>query len=443
MASRLEQWFPTLAFVRDPLGFLIRARDEGPIIRTRIAGGRVWIVNESDLIHEVLVTKYSSFHKGRALQYAREGIVGDGLLTSEGETHRRHRRIMQPAFHAKQIANYADIMARTAAAIRSRWEDGEVVDVHSEMMRLTLDVICETMFGSQIEADRTAIEEGLTASLRFLVRRARSLWPLWLLRRSDIAKLADTGAARLESILRQLIEDRRANLDGEKGDLLSLLLCARDEEDGSGLTDKELLDEVATIFIAGHETTANALSWTFYLLAQAPEVLQSLREEVDRVLCGRLPRFADYAQLSYTQAVLAESMRLYPPAWILVRQVVQPVQIGDVRMKPGEAVMLSPYAMHHHPDYFPDPMAFKPERWQNDFARTLPRYAYFPFGGGPRICIGNHFALLEGALVLAELVQHVSFHLVDPPEHIRPEPLITLRVHGPLRMKVQHRSGSV
>jgi len=439
MAKMLDERLPLIAFARDPLGFLLRLRQGGRIVPIRLGKQHGWFLNDSDAIHDVLVTHQASFHKGRGLQLAREGIVGEGLLTAEGETHRRHRRIIQPAFHIRQIANYATIMAETAAHYAPRFPDGEVIDIHSQMMQLTLDIICESMFGGQIDADKHAIEEGLTISLRALVQRTRSPLPAFLIKHMAAQKRAKKAGELLADILNKLIEKRRLKTDTERGDLLAMLLSARDEEDGSALTDKEIRDEVATIFIAGHETTANALSWTWLLLSQHADVVTALQAEVDSVLGGRVPTYEDYANLTYTRQVVAESMRLYPPAWILIREVVQPVRIGDIQMEKGNICLLSPYVMHRDEEYFPNANVFLPNRWNEDLQKRIPRYAYFPFGGGPRVCIGNHFALLEATLVLAELAQRVELELVGAAEEIKPEPLITLRVRGALNMRVKKR----
>lgn len=413
------------ALRRDPLGWLERISAQyGDLARLRVGPYRLVVVNHPDLVHEVLVAKDASFVKGRALDQARD-VFGQGLLTSEGEFHKRQRRLIQPAFHRRRIEAYADSMASDAAAAAERWRDGETFDAAREMMRLTLRIVVRSLFNVDVE-DRSAREVG--RALDALVA-AFSLAPLpgaRLLQRLPIPPFRRARQARetLDALVYRMIAERRRTEGGE--DLLSLLLAARDEEGGGGMDDRQVRDEVLTLFLAGHETTANALAWSWYLLASHPEAEARLHAEVDAVLGDRLPRAADLPSLPYTRKVLAESMRLYPPAWAVSRKAVEPVTIGGHPFPAGTGVLAAQWLMHRDPRWFEDPLSFQPERWTEDFEARLPKLAYFPFGGGPRICIGMGFAWMEGVLLLATLGRRWKMRLV-PGRPIEPSARITLR----------------
>ncbi|HYU73110.1 MAG TPA: cytochrome P450 [Ktedonobacteraceae bacterium] len=397
----------------------------------------VVMLNTSELVHAALVDHASDFEKTPVFRIHGRPLLGNGLLTSENEFHKRQRKLVAPPFQHRRIASYGDIMVSYSEQIQQEWADGETIDIAREMMRLTLWIVGKTLF----DADVLGEAEELGKALKVAMQRFNSemsavvhipyTWPTpgnWRVRKA---------IACLDAIVYQMIEERRRSKE-DRGDLLSMLLSARDEDDGSFMSDRQVRDEAMTILLAGHETTAVALTWTWYLLAQHPQVYTRMRDEVDRVLAGRLPTFADLPGLPYTLQVFKESIRLFPPAYGFARQAVRPVTIGNYHLAAGTLIAISPYAMHRRPDYFPEPERFDPERFTSEAEQRLPRHAYIPFGGGPRICIGNSFALMEGHLVLATLAQHVNFALV-PGQRVELEPIVTLRPKNGIKMKVTHR----
>jgi cytochrome P450 len=394
----------------------------------------VIMLNTPELVHAVLVEHASDFEKTPNFRIHGRPLLGNGLLTSENEFHKRQRRLVAPTFQHRRIASYADIMVNYSEQIQQGWADGETIDIAREMMRLTLWIVGKTLFDADVLGEAEELGKALKVAMQRFSSEIGGLvhipynWPTpgnWRIRKA---------VARLDATVYQMIEERRRSKE-ERGDLLSMLLSARDEDDGGFMTDKQVRDEAMTLFLAGHETTAVTLAWTWYLLTQHPEVYRRMRDEVDRVLGGRLPTFADLPQLPYTLQVLKESMRLYPPAYGFSRQAVRPVTIGNYHLAAGTLIAISPYAMHRRADYFPEPERFEPERFAPEAEQRLQRHAYIPFGGGPRICIGNSFALMEGHLVLATLAQRVSFELV-PGQHIEMEPMVTLRPKNGIKMKV-------
>jgi cytochrome P450 len=426
------------AFRRDALAYLQRAADEhGDIVYFRFGPQDVFFLNHPDYIKDVLVTHHQSFMKGRALQRAKR-LLGDGLLTSENDFHRRQRRLAQPAFHRGRIASYATVMTDMAARTASRWHDGATLDISQEMMRLTLAIVGKTLFDTDVEAEADEIGAALTAVMElfdFLLMPFSELLeklPLPHVRRFQKAK------ERLDATIYRIIEERRRSGE-DRGDLLSMLLSARDEEgDGGQMTDLQVRDEVMTIILAGHETTANALSWTWYLLSQNQGVEAKLHEEIDAALEGRTPTFEDVPRLRYTEMVLAESMRLYPPAWAIGRLALKDHEVGGYTIPVKALVLLSPYVTHRDKRYFPDPVRFDPERWTPQAREARPQFAYYPFGGGARRCIGEGFAWMEGILLIASLAQHWRMRLV-PGHRVETLPVITLRPKHGMRMTVEKR----
>jgi len=412
-----RSWVPgssLRAMQRDPLSFLTRiAREFGDVAHFTFGPQHLYLVNEPDLIRDVLITKQHSFMKGRALQRTKL-LLGEGLLTSEGDFHLRQRRLMQPAFHRDRLARYGEVMVANAERTASAWRDGETIDVAQEMMRLTLAIVAQTLFGSEVSGEADEISRALTELMEVFTI---SLNPFtqWL-QKLPLPKTRATQRAidRLDATVFRMIEERRRS-GIDRGDLLSMLLLAQDEQGGGGMTDRQVRDEAMTLFLAGHETTANALSWTWYLLAQHPEVERRLHEGND----------------AYARMVLAESMRLYPPAWIIGRLALEDVEIGGYTIPRGAIVIVSQYVMHRDPRYWPDPERFDPLRFADDSAR--PKFAYFPFGGGSRICIGEGFAWMEGVLVLTTLARRWSLALAQPLP-VLPKPVITLRPRGGIRM---------
>ena len=439
---------------RDPLAMLTRfARDYGDVTFFRLGGERCYFINAPHDIRDVLVTHQRNFTKSRGLERAKK-LLGEGLLTAEGATHLRHRRLLQPAFHRDRIAGYAQAMIDYAARTRERWRDGETLDISREMMRLTLSIAGKTLFDTDVESSAdevgVAVTEVLESFWLNLLPGADYLekLPIPTLRRAHAAR------RRLDALIYQMIATRRASGE-DHGDLLSMLIAASDTSasavapDGAladkpgapsapsapGLSDEEIRDEAMTILLAGHETTANALTWTLYLLSQNPDADSRLREELDQVLGGRTPLPRDYPALAYSKRVVTESMRLFPPAWIIGRRAIDEYAIGDYRLPPRSIVFMSPFVMQRDARFFDRPEQFHPDRWTPAFEAALPKFAYFPFGGGARQCIGEQFAWMEAVLVLATLRQGRRLEL-DPAQRIVLQPLVTLRSKYGMKMRV-------
>jgi cytochrome P450 len=426
------------AFRARPIQFLTRvAREYGDLPYFRLANQDVYLVNHPDFVREILVTNQANFTKSRVLQRARV-LLGDGLLTSEGSFHVRQRRLVQPAFHRDRLAAYAQVMSGCAVRMRDRWMDGNALEISGEMMRLTLSIVGKTLFSADIESEASEIGEALTTVLkmfRMLMMPFSEYFeklPLPSVRRFEKAR------ARLDQTIYGLIRDRRKSGE-DTGDLLSMLLLAQDEDAaGTSMTDVQVRDEALTLFLAGHETTANALTWTWYLLSQNPECEARLHQEIDSVLAGRIPEMADLAQLRYTEMVFAESMRLYPPAWAIGRMSKAAFEMGGIEIGAKSICVLSPYVIQRDARWFPDPERFDPERWTPVARESRPKFSYFPFGGGARVCIGERFAWMEGVLVLAAVAQRWKLRL-DPNQRVEPLPLITLRTKYGMRMNAVAR----
>lgn len=425
------------AFRRDPLGFLQRtAAAYGDLAYFRLGPQHVFLANDPEYVRDVLVTNQNNFTKSRALQRAKV-LLGEGLLTSEGSFHLRQRRLVQPAFHRPRLIGYSQVMSDYAVRARQRWSDGETLDISSEMMRLTLAVVGKTLFSADVEHEAGEIGEALTAILRMfnLLMMPFSEYleklPLPAIRRFEKAR------ARLDKTIFGMIAERRAG-GQDRGDLLSMLLLAEDEEGGGGMSDQQVRDEALTLFIAGHETTAQALTWSWYLLSQNPDCERTLHEELDTVLGDRPPSFEDLPKLRYTEMVLAEALRLYPPAWGIGRKAIASFQLGGYDIPKGAIIILSPYVAHRDSRYFPAPERFDPERWTPEAREARPKFSYFPFGGGARVCIGERFAWMEGTLALAAIAQKWRFRL-SPGHRVEPLPLITLRPKYGMKMRAERR----
>jgi cytochrome P450 len=415
-----------------PLQFLTGlARTYGDASRFKVGPQPIYFFAHPEQVREVLVTKNASFMKGLALQRTKV-VLGEGLLTSEGELHKRQRRLAQPAFHRDRIQRYGEVMVEQAALARDRFRDGEEVDVAHAMMRLTLAVVAKTLFGANVDDEADEIGAALTELMLMFPLLVHPLSELLIKLPLPRVRRFKRALARLDRTIYGLIAERRKS-DADHGDLLSMLLLATDTEgDGAGMSDQQLRDEAITIFLAGHETTANALAWTWYLLARNPEAEDELHRELDDVLQGRLPSPADYPRLKYTEMVLAESMRLYPPAWGIGRFALEEVQIGDWHVPKRGLVLLSQYVTHRDARFWPDPERFDPTRFRESHAK----YAYFPFGGGTRVCIGEGFAWMEGVLLLATIAQRWRFTASGEAD---PVALITLRPKDGLRMNAHRR----
>jgi cytochrome P450 len=429
-----------LAFRREPLSFLTRlARDYGDVAAARLGPRTIVLVSDPELIREILVVRGREFIKSQALERARL-LLGEGLLTSEGELHLRERRMIQPAFHRERIAGYGRAMTGLSARFGAGWRAGQVVDMAVEMMRLTLAVVGRTLFGADVEAEAAEISAALTDAMGLMGRVTNPLAPLLDRLPLPATRRFQRARARLDGTIYRLIGERRARAaTGEaEGDLLSLLLSARDPEGGGPLNDLQLRDEALTLFLAGHETTANALAWTWYLLARNPEAEDRLHDELDTVLDGRPATVEDYGRLPYTVRVLTESMRLYPPAWAVGRQALKPLEIGGYALPARQPILMAQWVVHRDPRWFPGPENFDPDRWLPEREAALPRFAYFPFGGGTRKCIGESFAWMEAVLVLATLARSWRPRLLPGPA-VQPLPLITLRPLGGIPMRLERR----
>lgn len=400
----------------------------------------VWpvvLMNRPADLATVLAEQADAFEKSPLSRRYLRLLFGNGIFVTEDAPHRRHRKLMAPAFQHRQIANYASVMAAHAETMQHHWQDGMEVDLAQEMMRLTLWVAGSTLFTIDLLQAADEIGAVVTDLTRLGSEVANRPIPIPLHWPTPRNRRLRAAIARMDALIYGMIAERRGT-DHDPGDVLSMLLHARDDADGSGLSDQEIRDELITLLIAGHETAAMGLTWTWYLLMQHPRVYAQIRAEVDRVLGGRTPTVADVAQLPVTLRVFKEALRLYPPSWLIMRQARRAVTVGAYHLPDGMRVAISPYTLHRNPEHFPDPERFDPDRWTPENEANIPRYAYLPFGAGPHICIGNHFAMLEAQLVLATLVQRVTFELV-PGQVIEPEPLITLRPKNGIRAIVRRR----
>jgi cytochrome P450 len=422
----------------NPLEYFTRiARQYGDVAGLRILNFKTLFINHPDLIEEVLVTNARRYIKGRVLR-ANRHVFGEGLLTSEGDFWLRQRRLTQPAFHRGRIASYAATMVGYTERILDSWRDGEERDAHEEMMRLTLQIVAKTLFDADVEHHAQGVGKSLELLLEVGANFRRTIFvPHWLPTPANLRVKREV--AQIENILYRIIAERRAS-GRDAGDLLSMLLHAQDE-DGSKMTDRQLRDETITLFLAGHETTASTLSWAWWLLAQNPPVEAKLHAELDDVLGDRAPTFDDLAKLVYTGHVITESLRLYPAAWGMARLVVEDHEIAGYPVTKGLGVAMAQWVVHRDPRWYDAPEQFRPERWEGDLLKRLPRFAYFPFGGGPRQCIGNSFALMEATLILATIARKFRLRLVAG-HPVVPLASITLRPRHGVRVTLESRRGN-
>jgi cytochrome P450 len=426
-----QQWlFGNLReFGRDRLETLSRwAREYGDLVWARFGPRVVLFLNHPDLVEEVLVNQNRKFIKHYRLRDATR-TLGQGLLISEGEFWRGQRKLAQPAFHRERIAAYGILMVQLTERMLSTWADGQVRDAQDDMMRLTLEIVAKTLFDAEIGGDSADVSAAMDTLMQAFVVRTASLLslPHWLPTPMNIR--VERAIRRLERILHAVIAERRKSGE-DRGDLLSMLLRAQDEESGRRMTDTQLRDEVMTLFMAGHETTANTLAWTWFLLSQHPEAEARLNEELETVLAGKPPEFADLTRLPYTENVINETLRVFPTVWMVGRENIEPVELGGYEIPVGTTLLMPQWVIHRDARWFADPDEFRPERWEGGLMQRLHRYAYFPFGGGPRICIGNNFALMEAALVLATVAQKFRLRLAED-ARVTPLATMTLRpAHG-------------
>ena len=421
----------------DRLDYVLRNREEyGDVVRMRFGHLTAHFLAHPDHVKHVLVDNARRYDKQTKGFNNLRLILGNGLLTSEGDFWRRQRRIAQPAFHRDRITSFAPCITQAAESLCEEWQRparaGEAVDVAAEMMRLALRIAGETLLSTDVTADADVVG----SSIAFLLRAAndRIMMPLEL--PMTVPTPGNLRIRRaidaLDVVVHRTIDERRRS-SARPNDLLTMLMEARDEETGEAMSNQQLRDEVMTIFLAGHETTANAMGWTFYLLSKHPDVERLLRAELHEVLGGRSPTLADLPQLACTKRVIQESMRLYPPAWMVGRRAALPDEIGGYPIDAGSLVFVSPWLTHHHPAFWENPEGFDPDRFLPDRAAALPRFAYFPFGAGPRLCIGQGFAMMETQLLLATIAQRFRMNLV-PGHPVVADPCITLRPRSGIRM---------
>jgi cytochrome P450 len=425
-----------LAFSRDRLGFLCRLKhDYGDVVAFRLGPERTVLLSHPEHLYEVLVRQHRAFVKGRRGDVSKQ-LLGQGLLNSEGALHQRQRHLLQPAFHRQRLAQYATVMTTYAARLGQSWQDGDTLDMAPAMRRVTLAIAAKTLFDTDVEGEAAAIGRAITTLLQGSPRMTLPLAPL--LRRLPLLSQRRLRRAQdsLDTLIYRLIDERRT-AGGETGDVLAMLVGAQ-TEDGKSLSPQLIHDEALTLLLAGHETTALALSWTWYVLAQHPDVDAAMQAELQTVLGGRLPTVEDLPQLQYTRMVFTEALRLYPPAWLMTSRARAAVVIGDYHFPPGTFFLLSPYLTHHDARFFPEPEAFVPTRWAAPPETGPARYAYLPFGGGPRQCLGEGFAWMEGLLVLATVAQTWRMALVPGPP-VEPWGLVTLRPKQGIHVRLTRR----
>jgi len=427
-----------LAFRRHPLTFLRHiSQTYGDVVSFRLGPERVVLLTHPEAVHDVLVTHHRVFIKARRGD-VRKQFLGEGLLNSEGDVHHRHRRLVQPAFTRQHLAQYATVMTEEALRLRQQWQAGQTLDVAHAMAQVTLAIVGKTLFGADLKAEATNIGAAITTLLQFSPRFnlpfAEFLMKLPLPSNARVRR----AQAFLDTTLARIIQECRMH-GSETGDVLSMLLTAHHgASDATAMTEKQVHDEALTLLLAGHETTAVALTWTWYLLAQHPEVEATLHAELGRVLGGRVPTDTDLSHLPYTRQVFMEAMRLYPPAWMMTRRTLGEYKIGGYTLPPGTCILLSPYVTQRDARFFANPDVFTPERWAASYNTMHTPRAYFPFGGGPRQCLGEGFAWMEGVLLLATLAQQWQLRLV-PGCTVVPQPLVTLRPKNGIPMTlVQH-----
>jgi len=424
-------------FNRDQLAFITRLRSLGDVVRARFLYVPAYFIYHPTDIEYLLVTNAKNFRKAMSLRsnfFYR--LVGNGLLTSDGDFWRRQRRLAQPAFHKQRISNFGDVMVQYTERMLAGWKAGETRDLHRDMMRLTLEIVVKTLFDANVSGDVDNVGRVLSEIVKPFASQATLKWILNNRLPTPAHRQFHRSVGEIDQIIYRIIAERRASA-ADNGDLLSMLLQAQDE-DGSQMTDAQLRDEVITLFLAGHETTALALSWTWYLLATNKDVEAKFHEELDRVLDGRLPELSDLPHLRYSEMIAKETMRLYPPAFGLGREAIEACEIGGYRVPRRAQVFAFQWATQRDPRFFDQPDEFIPDRWTPEFVEQLPKFAYFPFGGGPRVCIGNYFAMMEMILLMATIGRRYKFDLA-PDAKVELYPAMSLRPKTGVRVVVSDR----
>ncbi len=432
-------WTNLLRMRKDSLGFLTYLHQTyGDVAHFQIGPGHFHLVNHPDLNREVLVVQAKKVRKGLGLQRAKI-LLGEGLLTSEDQAHMRQRRMMQPAFHHKKVATYAEQMVRHSTALSDSWRAGQTYDLSHEMMTVTLAIVAEALFGSDVSAESDVIGESLTTVIGAFNALTNPFAQILLKFPLPYTKRIEGAIRRLNETIYRVIRERREK-GTDEGDLLGMLLSAQDDEgDGSRFDDQQVRDETMTLFLAGHETTANALTWTWYLLSQNPEIEAKLHAELDEVLLGRTPTFEDVPKLKYTEMVFAESMRLLPPVWAFGRQAIEDFELGGYLIKKDSLLILSEWVMHRDPRWWTEPETFDPTRFTPEQKAGRNKFTYFPFSHGARNCIGEPFAWMEGVLILATLAQKWRLKLVLGHPVVL-DPLFTLRPKHGMKMVAMPRN---
>ncbi|MGZ3617338.1 MAG: cytochrome P450 [Ktedonobacteraceae bacterium] len=425
-------------FRKDRLGLLRRLAREGDVCGMHFGPFPGILFNKPEHVHSILVQHAYDFDKGLAVHNTFRPVIGDGIFSSEGEFHRHQRKIMSPPFQPRHIVSYAETMGYYGEQIQQTWTENNVIDINQQMTNLTMSIIGKALFDADVFTETDELGAAMTITLEYIAHTTSVLFPppySWPLPGHIRTRKA---VQTLRNSIQRFIDERRSN-PIERNDFLSILLQAKDE-DGKPMSDDQLLAECLTLFGAGHETTATSLSWTWYLLCQHPEIYQKVQEEVDSILQGRTPTYEDLARLPYCLQVFKEAMRLYPPAYLLSRRALREVEIDGYHIPKDMVVLYAPYTLHRREEYFPEPEKFDPERFLPEREKQLPRYAFVPFGAGPRICIGMYFAMMEGHLLLATLAQRVSFSLV-PSQTVVPDPIhhLTLRPMGEVKVLVKRR----
>ncbi len=408
----------------------------GDTVYFKILSRDAYLLTAPDDVYKVLVKEAKKVNKSPLLKRGLTRVLGNGLLLSEDDFHKRQRRLTQPAFHMQRIANYADTIVDYGEKLVQSWDDDKQIDMHEEMMTLTMQIIAKVLFDADVSQDAQNLGNAITVGIEAVMKKITNVMsiPEWI--PTPANRRAVEAFDLLDVTINDIIASRRETME-DKGDLLSMLLLSEDD-DGERMTDEQVRDEAMTLFLAGHETTANALTWTFYLLSQHPDILHQLQEEVDRVLGNRRATLEDLKQLTYTEMVIKESMRLYPPAWITTRIVVEPIEFDTFTANAGDLLVMSPYLTHKDPALWDNPEQFDPLRFTEEAEKLRHKFAYFPFGGGPRVCIGNHFAMMEAQLLLATIIQHYTADLV-PHAVVVPQPLVTLRAQYGMQMILRQR----